>query len=90
MQATPYTEVEALRERIDAHRPFTPDLVERMQRWLVPQFIGSSEGLGTREPLTLGEVTAFLERDVVSGGHPVDRFLGVERHRWWRQWGRDA
>lgn len=81
MQATPYTEVEALRERIDTHRPFTPDLVERMQRWLLPQFIWSSDGLGAREPLTLAEVTAFLEREVVSGGHPLDRFLAVERHR---------
>lgn len=81
MQATPYTEVEALRERIDAYRPFTPDLVERMQRWLVPQFIWASDSLGAREHLTLAEVTAFLERDVVSGGHPLDRFLGIERHR---------
>lgn len=81
MTATPYSEVEALRERIDAHRPFTPDLVERMQRWLVPQFIWASDGLGARERLTLAEVTAFLERDIVSGGHPLDRFLALERHR---------
>lgn len=81
MQPTPFTEVEELRGRIDAHRPFTPDLVQRMQRWLVPQFIWASDALGAREPLTLGEVTAFLERDVVSGGHPLDRFLQVERHR---------
>jgi hypothetical protein len=78
--ASPYTEVDELRGRIDAHRPFTPDLVERMQRWLLPQFIWASDGLGARDRLTLAEVTAFLEREVVSGGHHLDRFLGVERH----------
>lgn len=81
MQGTPNAEVEELRERIDGHRPFTPDLVERMQRWLVPQFLWSSDGLGSRERLTLAEVTAFLEREVVSGGHALDKFLGLERHR---------
>lgn len=81
MQPTPYAEVDELRARIDAHRPFTPDLVDRMQRWLLPQFIWASDGLGARERLTLAEVTAFLESEVVSGGHPIDRFLAVERHR---------
>lgn len=78
--ASPYTEIDELRRRIDAHRPFTPDLVDRMQRWVLPQFIWASDGLGARDRLTLAEVTAFLERDVVSGGHPLDRFLSVERH----------
>lgn len=79
-QGQPWVEVDELRAKIDAHRPFTPELIERMQRWLVPQFLWASDALGAKEALSLAEVTAFVESEVCGGGHPLERFLQLQRH----------
>jgi len=74
-------QVDAVRDRLDAHRPFTPDVEERVRAWLVPRFIYCSSALGAKEGLTATQTAAFLESQVVSGGHPIDRFLAVSRHQ---------
>jgi hypothetical protein len=79
-QGQPWVEVDELRAKIDAHRPFTPELIERMQRWLVPQYLWASDALGGKETLSLAEVTAFVESEVCGGGHPLERFLQLQRH----------
>jgi len=77
----PVSEVDALRDLIDAHRPLSADLVAKLQAWLVPTYLYASGALGRRDALTRAQVTAFCEREIVSGGHPIERFLALERHR---------
>lgn len=77
----PGVEVDALRTTLDARRPFTPELVERLQRWLVPHYIWSSEAIGAKDALSIAETTAFIEREACSGGHPLERFLALSRHK---------
>lgn len=74
-------EVEEVRGRLDAHRPLSPELVARIQELIVPEFLWASGGLGNREVISLMETRAFLERGVVSGGHPLEMFLELERHK---------
>jgi hypothetical protein len=77
---TPLEELDELRAQIDAHRPFTADLVETLQNHLVPRYLYCSSALGKRSCLSELEMTTFLEREIVTGGHPLDRFLGAHRH----------
>lgn len=74
-------QVDAVRARIDAHRPFSAGLIARVQTLVVPEFLWASGALGGRESLSLMETRAFLEREVVSGGHPLELFLELQRHR---------
>lgn len=74
-------QVDAVRSRIDALRPFSAALLTRLQALVVPEFLWASGALGGRESLSLMETRAFLERSVVSGGHPLELFLELERHR---------
>lgn len=73
--------VDALRARLDAHRPLTPDVEERLEGWLTPRFLHCSAALGHKEALTATQVAAFLEREIVTGGHPLDRYLALRRHQ---------
>ena len=79
--STPLQELDSLRAQIDAHRPFTPNLVETLQNHLLPRYLYCSSALGKRTHLSEIELTAFYEREIVSGGHPLDRFLAVQRHQ---------
>lgn len=73
--------VDAVRAQLDTHRPYTPDVGERLREWILPRFIYCSNALGDKKALSGPETAAFLEREVVSGGHHVDKFLGVLRQR---------
>lgn len=74
-------EVEEVRSRIDAQRPLAPAMVARIQELVVPEFLWASGALGNREVISLMETRAFLERGVVAGGHPLEMFLELERHK---------
>lgn len=74
-------EVDEIRDRIDAHRPLSPALVSRIQALLLPELLWASDALGSREALSLMETRRFLESEVVSGGHPLEAFLQLQRHR---------
>ncbi len=76
-----YEGVDAVRKRLDAHRPFTPDVEERVDQWVVPRFVHASSALGSKDALTATQTAAFIESEIVSGGHPLDRFLAVRRHQ---------
>lgn len=66
---------------IDGHRPFTPEVTERLRVRMEPLFLFASSAIGRRSTLSLNEVQAFLEREVVSGGHPLQRYLELQRHQ---------
>ncbi|RMG18240.1 MAG: hypothetical protein D6731_02560 [Planctomycetota bacterium] len=73
-------EVDAVRARLDALRPFPHEVRRALDGWLRPRFLYCSEALGQERPLSPTEVAAFLERAVVGGGHPLAAFLALERH----------
>ncbi|MGE0709598.1 MAG: Fic family protein [Planctomycetota bacterium] len=73
--------VDAVREKLDGQRPYTPEQEERTRRWFLPRFIYCSSALGRQDPVTGRETVLFLESQVVSGGHHIDEFLGIERHQ---------
>ncbi|MEZ6185928.1 MAG: Clp protease N-terminal domain-containing protein [Planctomycetota bacterium] len=73
--------LDALVQEIDGHRPFTSEVAERVRGRIEPRFLFASAAIGRRQALSLNEVQAFLEREVVSGGHPLQRYLDLQRHR---------
>jgi Fic/DOC family len=77
----PLEDLDALRTSIDSFRPFTHELVKKLQGWLVPTFIYSSSVLGRKSAMTWSEALNFFEKEIVSGGHHIDRFLALRRHR---------
>lgn len=74
-------EVDAVRARLDAHRPYTPDISEKIRLWFMPRYLFCSTALGQKNPLTGTEIASFLEREIVTGGHPLEAFLSIQRHK---------
>ena len=73
--------VDAVRAKLDEQRPYTPEQRERVLRWFLPRFIYCSSALGKNDPVTGRETVLFLESQTVSGGHHIDDFLSIERHK---------
>lgn len=73
-------EVDAIRARLDAYRPYTPDVSEKIRSWFTPRYLYCSTALGQDTPLTGPEIASFLEREIVSGGHPIEKYLSIQRH----------
>ncbi|MDC3379247.1 Fic family protein [Planctomycetota bacterium] len=75
------SEVDALRAKLDAHRPYTPDVAKRVSEWLAPRFLYSSGALGAKAALSAAQIAVFLEREICSGGHPLQRYLRLAAHK---------
>lgn len=73
--------VDAVRAKLDEQRPYTPEQRERILRWFLPRYIYCSSALGKSDPITGRETVLFLESQTVSGGHHIDDFLAIERHK---------
>ena len=73
-------ELDALKQRLDAHRPLTPDRAGVLRSWLVPHAVYSAYAFGRRDVPTRAETQVFFERRVVSSGYTLDVFLGLARH----------
>lgn len=73
--------VDAVRAKLDELRPYTPEQRERVLRWFLPRYIYCSSALGKNDPVTGRETVLFLESQTVSGGHHIDDFLSIERHK---------
>jgi hypothetical protein len=72
--------IDGVRDRLEAHRPYSQETSAKIRSWFTPRYIGCSTSLGTSNSLSGPEIAAFLEREIVTGGHPLESFLAVRRH----------
>jgi hypothetical protein len=80
-EAALLSRIDGIRDRLESYRPYSAEASAKIRRWFTPRYIGCSTALGTTNALSGPEIAAFLEREVVTGGHPLEAFLAVRRHR---------
>lgn len=80
-EAALLSRIDGIRERLESYRPYSAEASAKIRRWFTPRYIGCSTALGSSNALSGPEIAAFLEREIVTGGHPLEAFLAVRRHR---------
>lgn len=73
--------VDALKARLDALRPLTPEIERKLDAALEAKFVASSNLVEDKNALTLGETEVYFESELTSSGRKVEDFLALARHR---------